>query len=265
MSDLTAIANLSILLVEPSDVQQKLIIKSLIQSGVTQVETASTQAQALALLDNYQPDLVISSMYFSDGTADSLLQKIRSTPQTEHQAFMLVSSERNKKYLEQLRQSGVLAILPKPFSAEAITRALKATLDIISEEEVELAHFDVTLLRVLVVDDSRFARKHIIRVLAGMGIPAPVEAEDGKQAMAHLNEQSFDLIVTDYNMPEMDGKELTETVRSSNIHSHIPILMVSSEANDTHLANIAQAGVDAICDKPFEPATVRELLSKIMS
>ena len=63
----------------------------------------------------------------------------------------------------------------------------------------------------------------------------------------------------------MDGKELTETVRQSNAYSHIPILMVSSEANDTHLANIAQAGVDAICDKPFEPATVRDLLFKIMS
>ncbi|MCQ8820218.1 response regulator [Pseudoalteromonas agarivorans] len=265
MSDLTAIANLSILLVEPSEVQQKIIIKSLAESGVKQVETAATQAQVLSLLESYHPDLVISSMYLSDGTADSLLQKIRLNPATEHQPFMLISSERNKKYLEQLRQSGVLAILPKPFSAKAITRALKATLDIISEEEVELDHFDVTLLRVLVVDDSRFARKHIIRVLAGMGIPEPVEAKNGKEAIAHLSEQSFDLIVTDYNMPEMDGRELTETVRGSNAYSHIPILMVSSEANDTHLANIAQAGVDAICDKPFEPATVRELLYKIMS
>jgi two-component system chemotaxis response regulator CheY len=265
MSDLTAIANLSILLVEPSEVQQKIIIKSLAESGVKQVETAATQAQVLSLLESYHPDLVISSMYLSDGTADSLLQKIRLNPATEHQPFMLISSERNKKYIEQLRQSGVLAILPKPFSAKAITRALKATLDIISEEEVDLDHFDVTLLRVLVVDDSRFARKHIIRVLAGMGIPEPVEAENGKEAIAHLSEQSFDLIVTDYNMPEMDGRELTETVRGSNAYSHIPILMVSSEANDTHLANIAQAGVDAICDKPFEPATVRELLYKIMS
>lgn len=264
MRDLTEIANLSILLVEPSEVQQKLIIKSLIQSGVKQIETATTQTQALTLLANYQPDLVISSMYLADGTADSLLQNIRSNPRTEHQAFMLVSSERNKKYLEQLRQSGVLAILPKPFTSEAITRALKATLDIISEQEVELEHFDVTLLRVLVVDDSRFARKHIIRVLAGMGIPAPVEAENGKQAIEQLNEQAFDLIVTDYNMPEMDGRELTAAVRGSNSYSHIPILMVSSEANETHLANISQAGVDAICDKPFEPATVRDLLFKIM-
>nr|WP_247664775.1 response regulator [Pseudoalteromonas sp. MMG010] len=253
------------MLVEPSEVQQKLIIKALNVMGVSKIETAITMQAAFEKVVQYAPDLVISSMYLSDGTADDLLQKIRGNEATENQPFMLISSERNKKYLEQLRQSGVLAILPKPFTAEAITRALKATLDLISEEEVELDHFDVTLLRVLVVDDSRFARKHIIRVLAGMGIPEPVEAENGKEAIAHLDEQSFDLIVTDYNMPEMDGRELTETVRKSNAYSHIPILMVSSEANDTHLANIAQAGVDAICDKPFEPATVRDLLYKIMS
>ena len=65
MSDLTAIANLSILLVEPSEVQQKLIKKSLAQCGVTQIETASTQENALAALSKYHPDLVISSMYFT--------------------------------------------------------------------------------------------------------------------------------------------------------------------------------------------------------
>jgi two-component system chemotaxis response regulator CheY len=265
MHNLVAIQDLSILLVEPSDVQQKVISKALLKSGVIKIETTSSVAGTITTLNKFKPDLVISSMYLPDGTADDLLQKIRNTPETESQAFMLISSERNKKYLEQLRQSGVLAILPKPFTPEAMISALKATVDIIGEDEVELDHFDIKLLRVLVVDDSRLARKHIIRVLSSMGIPTPSEAENGAQAIEILQEQTFDLIVTDYNMPEMDGRQLTEAVRQSDTYSHMPILMVSSEANETHLANIAQAGVDAICDKPFEPATVRELLHKIMS
>lgn len=265
MNNHVAIQDLSILLVEPSDVQQKVISRALLDTGVSQIDTVGSVESAISTLATYQPDLVISSMYLPDGTADDLLQKIRSMPETEGQAFMLISSERNKAYLETLRQSGVLAILPKPFTSEAIKRALKATTDIISEEEVELELFDINLLRVLVVDDSRLARKHIIRVLGGMGIPEPMEAENGSEAIKLLQNETFDLIVTDYNMPEMDGKELTEAVRQSNDFSHIPVLMVSSEANETHLANIAQAGVDAICDKPFEPATVRELLYKIMS
>lgn len=265
MSNQVAIQDLSILLVEPSEVQQKVISRALWDIGVTNIETSSSVEQTISNLDTYQPDLIISSMYLPDGTADTLLQKIRHNPDTEAQAFMLISSERNKNYLEQLRQSGVLAILPKPFTSEAITRALKATTDLISEEEVELELFDIDQLRVLVVDDSRLARKHIIRVLAGMGIPTPQEAENGSQAISLLQENTFDLIVTDYNMPEMDGRELTETVRKSDSYSHIPVLMVSSEANDTHLSNIAQAGVDAICDKPFEPSTVKDILYKIMS
>lgn len=265
MSNLVGIQDLSILLVEPSDVQQKLIHRALQESGVSQIETANTISKALGILENYQPDLVISAMYFEDGTADEFLQKIRHNNHTENQAFMLISSERNKTYLEQLRQSGVLAILPKPFTSEAITRALKATIDIISEVEIELELFDTKLLRVLIVDDSRLARKYIMRVLDGMGIQETKQAENGIEAIALLKQEAFDLIITDYNMPEMDGRELTEAVRNSSEFSHIPVLMVSSEANDTHLANIAQAGVDAICDKPFEPATVRQLLSQIMS
>ncbi|KJZ09954.1 chemotaxis protein CheY [Marinomonas sp. S3726] len=265
MSDLVGIQDLSILLVEPSDVQQKLIHRTLQEIGVSQVETAASISNALNILEDYQPDLVISAMYFDDGNADDFLQKIRHNENTEHQAFMLISSERKKAYLEQLRQSGVLAMLPKPFSSDAITRALKATIDIISEDEIELELFDTRLLRVLIVDDSRLARKHISRVLDGMGIQEPKQAENGVEAIELLQSEAFDLIITDYNMPEMDGRELTEAVRNSSEFSHIPVLMVSSEANETHLSNIAQAGVDAICDKPFEPATVRQLLSQIMS
>lgn len=265
MNNLVGIQDLSILLVEPSEVQQKLIHRALQESGVSQIETANSISSALNTLESYQPDLVISTMYFEDGTADDFLQKIRHNEHTEHQAFMLISSERNKAYLEQLRQSGVLAILPKPFTSEAITRALKATIDIISEDEIELELFDTKLLRVLIVDDSRLARKHISRILDGMGIQEARQAENGVEAITLLQQEPIDLIITDYNMPEMDGRELTEAVRNSNDFSHIPVLMVSSEANETHLSNIAQAGVDAICDKPFEPATVRQLLSQIMS
>ena len=74
----------------------------------------------------------------------------------------------------------------------------------------------------------------------------------------------FDLIVTDYNMPEVNGQELAQYIRNESHQSHVPILMVSSEANDTHLANIAQSGVNAMCDKPFEPNTVKKLIYQLL-
>lgn len=257
--------DLSVLLIEPSDVQRKLITRSLSDAGINNIENASNITETLNILSKHSLDLVISSMYLSDGTADDLLQEIRNNPDTEEQAFMLISSERNKTYLESLRQAGVLAILPKPFDSQDLTRAIKATSAYISNTEIDLEFFDPKDLKVLVVDDSRLARNHIKRTMMSMGIEQFDDAENGKEAIILLEKTTYDLVVTDYNMPEMDGRELTELIRMSPELSQIPILMVSSESNESHLANIAQAGVDAICDKPFDPTTVRELLSNILN
>jgi two-component system chemotaxis response regulator CheY len=133
------------------------------------------------------------------------------------------------------------------------------------EEEIDLEMFDPRTLRVLVTDDSRMARKHISKTLNTMGIEDIQFAENGREAIELLAQSEFDLIVTDYNMPEMDGRELTDTVRQDPELAHIPILMVSSNSEDSQLSNIAQEGVDAICGKPFEPSVVRKLLAQILN
>ena len=265
MSTYAAISDLSFLLVEPSDTQRKIITKALEDAGIKQISYATNIQETIASLSSFPPDLVISSMYLPDGSANDLIDKIRTNEETENQCFMLISSERNRENLEHLRQSGVLAILPKPFNQKDLTRAIHATLDLIVEDEIDLEMFDPKTLRVLVTDDSRMARKHVSKTLNTMGIEDIQFAENGKEAIALLNEMEFDLIVTDYNMPEMDGRELTEAVRLDPALAHIPILMVSSNSEDSQLSNIAQEGVDAICGKPFEPSVVRKLLAKILS
>lgn len=265
MSTYAAIGDLSFLLVEPSDTQKKIISKALEDAGIKQIEYANNIEETIVSLSSFPPDLVISSMYLPDGSANDLIDRIRSNTETENQCFMLISSERNREQLEHLRQSGVLAILPKPFDQKDLRRAIHATLDLIVEEEIDLEMFDPRTLRVLVTDDSKMARKHVSKTLNTMGIEDIQFAENGKEAIELLNEHEFDLIVTDYNMPEMDGRELAEAVRLDPALAHIPILMVSSNAEDSQLSNIAQEGVDAICGKPFEPSVVRQLLAQILN
>lgn len=265
MIGFTAIKDLSLLLVEPSDTQKKIIGKALKDAGVKQIDYTNNIKETLENLANFPPDLIISSMYLPDGTANDLIDTIRNNPETENQCFMLISSEKNRDHLEHLRQSGVLAILPKPFSKRDLQRAIYSAVDLIAEEEIDLELFDPRTLRVLVVDDSKMARKHVSRTLNTMGIEQIQLAENGRQAIEKLNTEEFDLIVTDYNMPEMDGKELTDAVRQNPAIAHIPILMVSSNSEDSQLSNIAQEGVDAICGKPFEPGTVRQLLAQILN
>ena len=91
-----------------------------------------------------------------------------------------------------------------------------------------------------------------------------MEAGDGKEGAAVLAETLVDLIVTDYNMPEMDGREFVEFVRNRSWQRTVPILMVTSESNEGRLAAVEEAGVSGICDKPFEPAVVRSLLGRML-
>ncbi|MEL0624132.1 response regulator [Marinomonas arenicola] len=259
------IQDLSLLLVEPSDMQKKVIAKALEESGIKHIEFANNIEETLALLGSFPPDLIISAMYLPDGTANELIDAIRSNERTEEQCFMLVSSESNQHNLEHLKQAGVLAILPKPFTNKDLKRAIYSTLDFILEEEISLELFDPRNLRVLVVDDSIMSQKYVSRTLNAMGISHIQVADNGQQAIERLNCDDFDLIVTDYNMPEMDGRELAKTVRQSTELAHIPILMVSSNAGDSQLSNIAQEGVDAICGKPFEPRVIRQLLAQILN
>ncbi|WP_026374473.1 response regulator [Aestuariibacter salexigens] len=260
-----SISDLHILLVEPSDTQRKIISSLLIKEKVDEIDAVSTVAEAKAAMRSHGADLVVSAMYFEDGTGLDLLKSMKNDAETASIPFMLVSSENRIAKLEEFKQAGVAAILPKPFEPVHLARALRASLDLINTEELELELFDVRDVRVLLVDDSRLARNHIRRVLEGMGLNRIDEAENGAMALTLLKDNTYDLVVTDYNMPEMDGRELSEFVRFNPETAHIPIIMVTSEAADSpHMANIQQTGVNALCDKPFEAQEVRTMLAALL-
>lgn len=259
-----SLSELHILLVEPSTMQRKVIVNNLHKMDISTIDQATGYKTAMSALERTKPDLIISSLYFEDGSAHDLLRYIHNHSECIDIPFMLISSETRREELEAFKQAGVIAILPKPFSHEHLQRALKATIDTLSDKELDLELYDVSTIRVLVVDDSRMARKAICKVLTNLGMNHLSQAADGAKAIELLRSESFDLVVTDYNMPEVNGLELTEFIRHSELHSHLPIMMVTSEANDAHLSHIAQAGVDAISDKPFEPETVRRLLINIL-
>ncbi|PHS27184.1 MAG: two-component system response regulator [Methylophaga sp.] len=258
------LADLSILLIEPSSMQSKVILSHLKEEGVINIDAVADGKQAFETIRKYPPDLVISAMYLPDMTATDLLTTIRNTDNLHDINFMLISSETSPVMLEPIRQAGVVAILPKPFDHADLRRALRTTIDYLDPEEMDLENYDITELNVLVVDDSLTARNHIKRVLTSLGIQNIEVANDGLQATHILADSNFDLIVTDLNMPEMDGQQLTEFVRNEMGNSYIPILMVTSEHDEARLGQVQQAGVSAIIDKPFEPQFIREILYRVL-
>ncbi len=256
---------LLVVLVEPSKTQQRIIARQLAEIGIRNIETAGNGNQALTLIADLRPDLVVSTLYLPDMTGTDLVHSLREDKDLQQIAFMLISSETRFRYLDPIRQAGVIAILPKPFSADALRVALNSTIDYLDDSELDAGEYAPEELDVLVVDDSPLARKHIGRVLRSMGIERISEARDGVEALAMLQQRFFDLVVTDYNMPNMDGRELVDEIRNHSGQASIPIMMVTSEENENRLAAVQQSGVSAICDKPFDPGSVKQLLQQIFA
>jgi len=257
------IQDLAVLLIEPSSTQSKILKQVLSEEGIDKLDVIENGAQAIKYLKNSQPDLVISAMYYSDMTAIELLNGMRKHSLTEDMNFMLVSSETNFEMIDPIKQAGVLAVLPKPFNRRDFRNALNAAKDTLEVSNIELETLDLDTVRGLVVDDSRTARRHMIKLLASCGIDTCIEAENGHQAIEMLRSESVDFIITDYNMPEMNGQELTEYLKNSEF-SYLPVLMVTSEEDESRLSAVRQAGVCALFDKTIDPSSLKSTLSRAL-
>lgn len=115
-------------------------------------------------------------------------------------------------------------------------------------------------MKVLVVDDSGVMRKIIIRALNAVGVTDTVEAGDGQQAIDLFKKDSFDMILTDWNMPVKTGLDLLNEVRAGG--SQVPVIMVTTEAQKSQVLVAIQAGVTDYLTKPFQPEDLRAKLDK---
>jgi len=264
MSENLQLHEMYLMLVESSAVQSKLICQQFENLGIHNYTCVTTGQDALNTLLHDTPDLVISAYYLPDMTGTELITGIRQNPPLSEIPFMLISSETSFKALDPIRQAGVVAILPKPFDALDLKRALHTSLDFINVESDNIAAQDLADLQILLVDDSALARKHIRRVLNKLGIEVIDEAVNGLDAIPKIEQHFYDLIITDYNMPDMDGAELTRYIRNESSQNAIPVLMVTSENDENRLAGVQQSGVSGICDKPFDPQSVKAYLHKIL-
>lgn len=118
-------------------------------------------------------------------------------------------------------------------------------------------------LRFLVVDDFATMRRIVRNLLKDLGFVNVEEAEDGQDALARLRASQFDFVISDWNMPNMDGLQLLSEIRKDASFSSIPVLMVTAEAKKENIIAAAQAGASGYVVKPFTAATLEEKLNKI--
>ncbi len=118
-------------------------------------------------------------------------------------------------------------------------------------------------LRFLVVDDFSTMRRIVRNLLKELGFANVDEAEDGAIALQKLRNMPFDFVISDWNMPNMDGLALLQAIRADAALKALPVLMVTAEAKKENIIAAAQAGASGYVVKPFTAATLDEKLSKI--
>lgn len=259
------VESLHVLLVEPSPTQARIVEGWLKDFGIRHLQRVDSGEAALAAMAGQPPDLVISAMHLPGMTGTDLVVQMREDDRFRDTAFILISSETGFRYLEPLRQAGVTAILPKPFDEPQLHTSLTAALHFLEPQSLDEGRFAPEELQVLLVDDLATARRFMHQILERMGIERIDEAANGVEARELIDRNFYDLIITDYHMPEMDGEALLNYIRNDSQQPSVPVLMVTSRAEGSRIAALQQAGVSAVFDKPFDVDSLRSMIESVLA
>ena len=263
----------SVLIVEPSGFQQGMIVKQLGEIGHKEIFKARSLANALEAYFDSNPKIVVTSFVLPDGSGLQLFERIINESQSSPPAFVLITSEADRDSLQSQAGSGI-TILAKPFTKTALAEAIETAchnrptsdanstiLDSNSSGQHPAANW--AHARILVVDDSAFARKRMGAVFKGMGVKDISEAPDGAEAWNILQKQTFDFISTDCQMPNMSGDELVAKIRSDARHNHTGLVMITGETDPELLGRVRSSGADEVLGKTLSDNSFREVFQKI--
>ena len=116
----------------------------------------------------------------------------------------------------------------------------------------------------LVVEDSPTMRRIIVNSLKRFGMNNVVEAANGVEALEKLQADQFDVLITDWNMPEMDGKELVTRIRGMAQYKSMPILMITTRGMEEDVITAIKIGVNGYVVKPFTPDVLRKKVQDLL-
>ena len=209
-------------------------------------------SDAITAVQSLRPRVVISAMHLPDINGVELAQRIRSEITVDAPGFILVTSESDEAESASLSKLNRVLVLQKPFSSRQLVEAFNLVTGAFDAAAAcdhrlllchrQLGKADRSQLRVLIADDSSTARIQVRTVLQGLGFSQFLEVPDGAHAIAVAAREICHLIVTDYNMPLMDGRALVSYLKQNPATAAIPIMMVTTETDPRVLDPVRQAG-----------------------
>ncbi|MEO5363044.1 MAG: response regulator [Magnetococcus sp. DMHC-8] len=248
-----------VLYVDDSDMMHHLVVPALRDEGY-EVWEAWDGREAVDLMDRSdgKVDLILSDVEMPLMNGYQLCHNVRSSF-AEDIPFLLLTSLDTEEAIMQGFEAGADDYLLKPVVLTEMLGRVKRWLNDRNPHKV------VRSERILVVDDSQIIRIMITKALNTQGFQID-EAEDGLAAVALLREKEYHLLITDYEMPRMDGLELCHRVRQGEAGAaDLPILFATSRTSKTDTVKMRSIGVQAVIAKPFNPDRVAAEVERVLA
>ena len=237
-------------------------IKKELEARHCLVESATSSASALMRIIHWHPDLLITSVVVGEISGFDLCLILKLMSDYAGMPIVVISSDTRELaqrkaadagadfYLHKdgMLVSNILKIFNKVFCPEPGTNDSKRQ-----------------IRRVLIVDDSKVMRRIIANILATMGISEIVEADNGVHALDKLRQHEVDMILTDWNMPQMNGLDFTRAVRKEMRWKKIPMVMVTTEGGSAEMAAAEVAGINGHLCKPFSHEALKTLINRFVA
>lgn len=251
--------NKRIILLEPSSVITQLYLSQLQPLGL-EVECCETINECLLITEHALPDLILCSLELRDGTGIELCEQLKRSAKSVLIPVIILSSQTTKDLEERAYKAGASDFIDKSSGLDFITQRINSAIFHHCTIPYETRN-NTRACRVLIAEDSATQRALFTDYLAPLGHQL-VLCNDGEEAWETLLKERdhIDLVMTDINMPRINGSELCHLIRANSAFDHVPIIVVTSTTDKTALTGLLQRGVNDYLTKPF---CSEELLARL--
>ncbi len=248
------IPNLKFLIVDDIASMRKIVRATLGQLGFSDIQEAVDGNAALSKLRFEKFDLVITDWNMPAMSGLDFLKAIQGDEKLRGLPVLVMTAEESQDTVNQALDMGCSGYMIKPFTADALGQH-------IGRIYAEMMRFE--RLRVLLVDDYPSMRRIMAKILSLIGVRTIAEAGSGPEALDKVKAEPFDLVITDWNMPDMGGLELVRALKSRKELYNLQVIVASSTITQQMVVQGKQAGVAEYLAKPFAPDDLKQRISRI--
>jgi len=254
-------------LVVDDDVGILNLVEKILKGTDFDVLLASDASDGIKIAKKYNPSIILLDINMPKFDGFMTCKTLKRNVDTKNIPVIFLTGEKSKDHIQKAIKVGASGYIVKPFMPDDLLTRLRKIME--SEEPLrfkkskEKKEIKVDL-KILVVSNSTIIRKILINSVKKAGYPNVKEVENGSDALALLMTGDFNFLITDWDMPLMNGIELTKAIRSDERLKNLPIIMVTSMDRNKNILNAKKAGVDEYITTESDASKLKDKIPDIL-